>query len=316
MKQGRDMAFKYISKEHLIVLIKMLPTDIDIPIDENSEIEILTEEQIIIEPTLYRPDLIVRIDDIVLMIEFQSTVVERDDKKRFKVYLANYDYKNNEENLKIIFLVVSTAEYSKTAKHQINDWDIFVFPIISFLEKDEREIISNIKEKIKKQEVLTNEETLELAMTIMMVKGRENIIRQFKETSELIKKIKCESDDIRDSAHGIMLMLGNMYFDMNDEEMKKILGDYMNRIDIVQEYAKEYAKKYGEQQYKTGKNEGVSAGHIEMIQRLLNDNDITLETAIKRLTMLNCELEEISKITGLPTAEIETIITQKLRITK
>ena len=83
------------------------------------------------------------------MIEFQSTVVKKIDKKRFKVYIANYDLKNNGENLKIIFLVLSTAEYSKTAKHQINDWDIFVFPIISLLEKDEREIISNIKESVQ-----------------------------------------------------------------------------------------------------------------------------------------------------------------------
>ena len=50
MKQGQDMTFKYISKEHLIELIKMLPTDINIEINENSDIEILTEEQIAIEP--------------------------------------------------------------------------------------------------------------------------------------------------------------------------------------------------------------------------------------------------------------------------
>ena len=41
-----------------------------------------------------------------------------------------------------------------------------------------------------------------------------------------------------------------------------------------------------------GANEGISTGHIEMIKNLLNDNEITLETAIRRLTMLNCKLEK------------------------
>lgn len=139
MKHGPDMTFKYVSKEYLKEFIKILRTDINIPINDDSEIEILTEEQIVIEPSLYKPDLIVRIDDIILMIEFQSTAVKTKDKKRFRVYMANFDYKRNDDNLKIIFLVVSTAENSKMAKHQINEWNAFVFPIVSFLEIDERE---------------------------------------------------------------------------------------------------------------------------------------------------------------------------------
>ena len=53
-----------------------------------------------------------------------------------------------------------------------------------------------------------------------------------------------------------------------------------------------------------------------MIQNMLKDNDITLETAIKRLTMINCELDKISKITGLPTTEIKTIINKQSTTTE
>ena len=139
MTQGQDLTLKYISKDYLKKLISMLPEEINIEIDETTEIDVLTYEQISIEPSLYRPDLIVRIGNIVLMLEFQSTFVGRLDKKRFKVYISNFDLKKNKENRKIIFAVISTAENSKMAKHSINEWDIFNFPIVSLLEIDERE---------------------------------------------------------------------------------------------------------------------------------------------------------------------------------
>ena len=276
----------------------MLPTDIDINIDENSEIEVLTEEQISIEPSLYKPDLIVRIGDVILMIEFQSTIVGILDKKRFKVYISNYDLKRNIKNRKIIFLVISTAEYSKTAKHKINDWDIFVFPIISFLDIDKREIISNIKEKIKKQEDINDDEIIRLVMTSIMVKGRENIIKQFKEIATLMNEINYKTEKIKESAYGIALMLGNMYFEKDDSIRKKILGDFMTKVDCITEY--------GEEQYNAGKNDGINTGKIEMIQNLLKDNEISLKSAINKLTSLNCKPEKISKITGLTITEIKS----------
>jgi hypothetical protein len=38
---------------------------------------------------------------------------------------------------------------------------------------------------------------------------------------------------------------------------------------------------------------------------MLNDGEISVENAIKRLTSLNCELEDISEITGLSISEIK-----------
>lgn len=193
-------------------------------IDEDSEIEILTEEQIAIEPSLHRPDFIARINDIILMLEFQSTPVRTKDKKRFKAYISNFDVKRNPENRKIIFAVISTAEHSKFAKYQINDWDTFIFPIISLLNIDEREIISNIKQKIIKQEKFTDSELIELALTPIMVQGRENIIHQFEETAALMNKIDYTTRKIKESVYGIALMLGNMYFTKGDPMRKKNTG--------------------------------------------------------------------------------------------
>ena len=68
----------------------------------------------------------------------------------------------------------------------------------------------------------------------------------------------------------------------------------MNNVDFI--------KDYGEEQYNTGK--------IETSRDLLNDNEISLKSAITRLTILNCGLEKISEITGLSITEIEAIQNQ------
>jgi hypothetical protein len=171
------------------------------------------------------------------------------DKKRFKVYISNFDLKKNKENRKIIFAVISTAENSKMVKYSINEWDIFQFPIISLLEINEREIISNIKEKINKQECFADDELIALALTPIMVRGRENIINQFKETALLMDKINYKTQKIKESTYAIALMLGNMYLDKDDPMRKKIQGDFMNKIDCIAEY--------GEEQYNAGVNKGL-----------------------------------------------------------
>ena len=305
MSHGKDMTFKHISKTHLNELINLLPNDINIEIDENTEIEILTEEQISIEPSLYKPDLIVRIGNLILMIEYQSTYVAKDDKKRFKVYISNFDYKNNKKNLEIIFLVLSTAEYSKMAKHSINKWDTFTFPIVSLYNINEREIISNIEEKINNRETITDSELIELALTPMMVRGRDNIINQFEEIIPLMSEITYRSKKIKESVYAIALMLGNMYFTKNDPLRKKILGDFMYKGDFIQEYIEEkeeIALKKGKEE---GMKEGEKNGKIDLIKKQLNNEIISMNIAINELISLNCETTTISQITGLTEKEIQ-----------
>lgn len=117
MSQDQDKTLKLISNSHILSFIKMLRLDIDLDDIDDSQIEILTEEQISIEPSLYRPDFIIRIRDIILMLEYQSTYLRTKDKKRFTVYISNFDFKNNAENLKIIFAVISTAQESKIIEY-------------------------------------------------------------------------------------------------------------------------------------------------------------------------------------------------------
>ncbi|MEE0025698.1 hypothetical protein [Methanobrevibacter sp.] len=246
--------------------IKIILTDLNLKIDEDSKIEILTEEQITIKPSLHRPDFIARVNDIILMLEFQSTAVRTKDKKRFKAYISNFDLKRNTKNKKIIFAVISTAEYSKFVKYKINDWDVFIFPIISLLNFDEREIISNIKQKIIKQENFTDSELIELALTPIMVQGRKNIIHQFEETATLMNQISYRTQTIKESVYGIALMLGNMYFTKGDPMRKKIQGDFMMKVDCVTEAIQENYNAGKTEGQIEGKKEGKKDGKIEIIK--------------------------------------------------
>ncbi len=47
------------------------------------------------------------------MMEFESSHVGLKKKKLFKLYIAAYDYKNNDKNDNIIFFVVSTKRKIK-----------------------------------------------------------------------------------------------------------------------------------------------------------------------------------------------------------
>ncbi len=249
------------------------------------------------------------------MIEFQSTFVRTKDKKRFKAYISNFDLKRNNENRKIIFTVISTYENTKYGKYTLNEWDTFYFPIISFFNIDEREIISNTKQKINKQEDFTDGELIELALTPIMVQGRKNIINQFKETAELMNQVNYKTTTIKESVYGIALMLGNMYFEKDDPMRKKIQGDFMMKVDCVTEAM--------EEQFNAGKNEGMEKGiekgmekgmekgKIEIIKDLFNDGELTTENTISRLLSLKCELKTISEITGLTEKEIKDITNTK-----
>ena len=69
MAQEQDRTFKLISKKHILSFIKILGIEIDLDDVDDSQVEILTDEQISIEPSLYRPDFIARIGNFILMME-------------------------------------------------------------------------------------------------------------------------------------------------------------------------------------------------------------------------------------------------------
>lgn len=169
------------------------------------------------------------------------------------------------------------------AEYGINDWDNFKFPILSLDDLNLNEIINTTKSKIKKQEIFTDTELIELAITPILPKGRDNIIKQFYETADLISEIEFHDNDIKNSICGLVLMLTNIYFDKLEDVRKKIQGVYMTKIDCVVEFGQE---KY---------DAGIQDKSEEIARDLLVDGVYSIEK-ISELTGLSIdEIEELKK---------------------
>ena len=223
--------------------------------------------------------------NIIFMIEFESSYVGIVKKKLFKLYISAYDYKNNSENNRIIFFVVSTKEKSKMAEYELNDWDSFKFPIISLKDLDLEEIIGNVESKIENCEAFTNRELIELALTPILENDKQGIINQFYKTTDMMSKIVFPDEEIKTSVYGIVLMLSSMYFEELDPIRKNIQGDLMGKVDCVMEACRE--------SYDKGVSDGVSQNSEDIARRLLN---------MGKLSLL-----EISKTTGLSLDEIKKL---------
>ena len=269
MVQSKDASFKFISQDNLKELLDIVKFDLGIEINPE-EVEVLTSETVAIEPSLMRPDYIIKFGNIIIiMIEFESSHVTTKKKKLFKLYIASYDYKKNDDNDQIIFLVISTKEKSKMAEYSINDWDSFKFPILSLRNLKKDKIINNIETKIKNNDTYTNRELLELAITPILEDDRQSIINQFRETKEIMARVDYPNEEIKTSAYGVILMLSSMYFDELDPIRKEIQGDMMGKVDCVME--------------------AIENGKI----------DDRIETAVTLLEIGKLSLEEISKSTRL-----------------
>ena len=236
----------------------------------------------LLEGEVKKPDAIFADGRVVLMIEYQSTKIKTEDKKRFKVYVSVWDLQKNKDDKKIIFAVISTADESGMAEYKINDWDVFKFLVLSLKDLDLGQIINNTETKIKNKEAFSEKELIELAVTPVLPSTREEIISQFFKTADLISQIEFLSNELKNSICGLVLMLTNIYFDELEEVRKKIQGVYMGKIDCVVEF--------GQEKYDAG-----------LLKGALNKSE---EFACKLLREGSFSDEKISRLVGLPLEKI------------
>ena len=277
MPLGKDTTFKVIGKDFLKKFLEIFGFEIEI---DYSQIEELTGDLVLLEGEVKKPDAVFSDGKVVLMLEYQSTKLDIDDKKRFKVYVSVWDFQKNKDNKQIIFAVISTVDESGMAEYSLNDWDIFKFPILSLKDLDLKQIIYTIETKIKNQDTFSDRELIELAITPILHTNRKDIIDQFFETADLISRISFPNEDIKNSVCGLVLMLTNIYFDELEEVRKKIQGVYMGKIDCVVEF--------GQEKYEAGLNDRSEDFACRLIkegsfsdEKISKLTDLTLERIIE-----------------------------------
>ena len=125
--QSEDQLFKYATKEDGIGLLKLLKESNANIKEIDFESENLTynpTELVELDPKIYKTDMILELDHLIVLTEFQSTIVKTPDEKRYRLYTALVDYAKR-NNKPIILIVISTAEKTKINEYKINKDCVF-----------------------------------------------------------------------------------------------------------------------------------------------------------------------------------------------
>lgn len=270
--QSEDQLFKYATKEDGIGLLKLLKEsnanikEIDF---ESKNLTYNPTELIELDPKIYKTDMILELDHLIVLTEFQSTIVKTPDEKRYRLYtaLVNYAKRNNKP---IILIVISTAEKTKINEYKINKDCVFTIPIVSLKDFDGDKIINNIENKIKNNQKITRHEMLNLALAPFMSSKKplnKQIEKTVKTLDEVRKSMKCSSDFV----FGIELLIVEKFI-KNERQHKKLTNILRDTMKIIDEWRQEdYENGKKEEKINTAKNmlkENYSIKQIAKITQL------------------------------------------------
>lgn len=277
--QSEDQLFKYATKEDGFGLLKLLKeSNANIKeIDFKSENLTYTPTELIeLDPKIYKTDMILELDHLIVLTEFQSTIVKTIDEKRYRLYTALVDYAKR-NNKPLILIVISTAEKTKIKQYKINKDCVFTIPIVSLKDFDGDKIINNIENKIKNNQKITRHEMLNLALAPFMSSKKpldKQIEKTVKTLDEVRKSMKCSSDFV----FGIELLIVEKFI-KNERQHKKLTNILRDTMKIIDEWRQE--------DYENGKKEGKEEEKINTAKNMLKENYTIKQIAT--ITQLNIE---------------------------
>lgn len=273
--QSEDQLFKYATKEDGIGLLKLLKESNANIKEIDFESENLTynpTELVELDPKIYKTDMILELDHLIVLTEFQSTIVKTPDEKRYRLYTALVDYAKR-NNKPLILIVISTAEKTKIKQYKINKDCVFTIPIVSLKDFDGDKIINNIENKIKNNQKITRHEMLNLALAPFMSSKKplnKQIEKTVKTLDEVRKSMKCSSDFV----FGIELLIVEKFI-KNERQHKKLTNILRDTMKIIDEWRQE--------DYENGKKEEK----INTAKNMLKENYTIKQIA--KITQLNIE---------------------------
>lgn len=277
--QSEDQLFKYATKEDGIGLLKLLKESNANIKEIDFESENLTynpTELVELDPKIYKTDMILELDHLIVLTEFQSTIVKTPDEKRYRLYTALVDYAKR-NNKPIMLIVISTAEKTKIKQYKINKDCVFTIPIVSLKDFDGDKIINNIENKIKNNQKITRHEMLNLALAPFMSSKKplnKQIEKTVKTLDEVKKSMKCSSDFV----FGIELLIVEKFI-KNERQHKKLTNILRDTMKIIDEWRQE--------DYENGKQQGKEEEKINTAKNMLKENYTVKQ--ISKITQLNIE---------------------------
>ena len=226
-------------------------------------VEVHETEFSIIDPKMYKPDFVIEVSDKIYIIEFQSTYVYINDKKRFRFYTALFDHLKNKSNKDIEVHVLSTVEKEKTKFYKISEEAVFPIYIHSLKSFEGDKIINTINDKISNNILLTDDDLMLLSLVPFM-NNSEDVEQSILKTTFVITNIKDLDYDIVQFIKGIELILADKF--IKNESIKKTVVNLLGgNMKIVEDYAQMKVEESMKQTVLNMFDEGLS---LEEIVRL------------------------------------------------
>lgn len=234
-----DMLFKNVSDEDAGVLLDILGK-------KSKMVKVWTKELRHIDPTNYRPDLILNLDAENLILEFQSTKVGDEFSERALSYVAitNQNKKNDKE---VNLTVLSTAEDSKIVEYKYNKLNSFKYEVEGLNNLNTSEIINTVENKLKYKKIPTSKEIILLSLVPLSKKGK-NIVDYLYKVIKIIFKLKNLTNSQTDLALGILWLTTDKF--VKDDLERNIICDRLGgRMSLIHEY--------GENKFEEGREQVI-----------------------------------------------------------
>jgi hypothetical protein len=234
MKFHEDVIFKIQGQEYGQELMEIIRI-------EGKIVEVHQTEYGIVDPKMYKPDMVFELEDKIIILEFQSSYVDMSDKRRFRLYSALFDQIKNKSKKDIEVHVLSTVEAEKTKFYKVNQDSIFTIYIHSLKNYDGDEFLNKMKTKISNNQQLSEKELLLISLICFMEteNGIENSILNSAVTITNIPDLKM---DIAQFVKGLVLMLCDKF--VKDESLNTTISNLVGgNMKIVEDYAQRVAKR-------------------------------------------------------------------------
>lgn len=204
-------------------------------------IEVHQTEYSVINPKMYKPDLVFELEDRIVILEFQSTYVNINDKRRFRFYTALIDHVKIKSEKPIEAHVLSTIEAKKTKCYKVNSESRFPIYIHSLKKYDGNEFLNIMNTKIESNKNFSEKELLMISLLCFM-KTDEDIEQAILNSALIITNIKDLKEDIGQFAKGVILMLCDKF--VTNESMNRTISNLVGgNMKIVEDYAQRVAQQ-------------------------------------------------------------------------
>ena len=208
---------------------------------EGKIVEVHQTEYGIIDPKMYKPDMVFELEDRIVILEFQSTYVDISDKRRFRLYSALFDHLKNKSQKDIEVHVLSTVEAEKTKCYKINPDSSFLIYIHSLKSYDGDEFLNMINTKISNNQQLSEKELLLISL-ICFMDNRSGIECSILNSAVVITNVPDLDKDIAQFVKGVVLMLCDKF--VVDESLNMTISNLVGgNMKIVEDYAQRVAQR-------------------------------------------------------------------------